>query len=188
MKRALLLVDLQNDYLRTEGLQPSARELVKQVAVILNACRRGGVPVMHCLTTVANDEDRMPHWKRSGKRACIPGTEGHGSPAEIAPIAGELAFHKTFFDPFRDGSLDAALRRLEVGTVLIAGLHLHACVRAAAMSAYERGFEVVIVDDAVGSDEPDHALVTRRWLRDRVASFEPAGSLAARISAGDSRG
>ena len=54
---------------------------------------------------------------------------------------------------------------------------MHACVRSTALDAYERGFEVAIADDAVGSTEPVHAETTRTWLAARVASFASVAEL-----------
>ena len=51
------------------------------------------------------------------------------------------------------------------------GIYSHACVRAAALGGYERGFEVWVAADAIGSDEPVHAEQTRRWMEGRVATF-----------------
>jgi len=47
MKPALLLVDLQGDYLAAPGLQPVAGILTTRAAALLDECRRRGVPVIH---------------------------------------------------------------------------------------------------------------------------------------------
>jgi nicotinamidase-related amidase len=178
MRPALLLVDLQRDYLQADGLRPSRDALVSSTAELLDGCRELGVPVLHAWTTVHHDDDRMPHWKRQGKRACVAGTTGHGPPPSLLPAAGERIVHKRFFDPFGgDGRLETVLRELGSDTLVVGGLHLHACVRAAALGAYERGLEVVIAEDAVGSDERVHAAETRRWLSGRVATFLPVRRL-----------
>ncbi|TDJ66518.1 MAG: aldehyde dehydrogenase family protein, partial [Planctomycetota bacterium] len=62
-------------------------------------------------------------------------------------------------------------------TLLLAGVHLHACVRATAIDAYRRGLRVWIARDAVASYDALHAEQTRRYLADRVARFLPAKQL-----------
>ncbi len=181
MRPALLLVDLQHDYLGAEALRPPSTELVDSAATLLAGCRSLDLPVLHAWTTIREDGDRMPHWKRQGKRACVEGTHGHSPPEALRPLDHEEVFHKHFFDPFGDRRLEATLRRLEADTLIVAGVYLHACIRAAALGAYERGLEAWVVEDAVGSDEPVHAAETRRWLSGRVATFLPSALVLERL-------
>lgn len=186
MKSVLLLVDLQRDYLAEFGLEPAAGFVVERAACLLNACRRLGVPVVHIWTTVERESDeRMPHWKRVGRWRCVLGTDGHQPPVELKPAASpiEIVVHKRFFSGFGGPALDQALIQFGADTLLLAGLHLHACVRATALDAYERGFDVWIADDAVASNDPLHAAITRRYLAARVARFFTVSKLVERISA-----
>ena len=173
MKAALLLVDLQNDFLSAAGLEPAAGAVIERAAALLAGFRALEAPVVHVWTTVRRDpETRMPHWRRAGKWACVEGTAGHAPPASLAPRPGESIVHKTFFSAFSVGELD-----IEPRTLVIAGLHLHACVRETVLDAYQRGFEVIVAEDAVASDEPLHAVETRRWLEARAAAFRPVAEI-----------
>ena len=185
MRPGLLLVDLQRDYLSAESLRPPSAEIVESTAALVAGCRRLDVPVLHAWTTIRSDGDRMPHWKRQGKWACVEGTPGHSPPRALEPLEGEEIFHKRFFDPFGDSRLESTLRGLGADTLIVAGVYLHACVRAAALGAYERGLEAWIVEDAVGSDEPLHAAETRRWLSGRVATFLPAARILELVEGAD---
>ena len=172
MKPALLLVDLQADYLGASGLEPSAGVVTERAARLLRGFRDAGLPVVHAWTTVDRARDgRMPHWKRAGTWQCVAGTEGHRPPAALEPRPGEAIVHKQFFSAFGDPGLDLLLRGLGVDAVVLAGVHLHACVRATALDAYAHGYRVSIADDATASNDPLHAAITRRYLRARVADF-----------------
>jgi alpha-ketoglutaric semialdehyde dehydrogenase len=172
MKPALLLVDLQNDYLATPDLQPPANTLIQQSALLLARCRLAEIPVIHVWTTVRREDDRrLPHWRRENRWQCVEGTDGHSTPESLRPRNGETVIHKSGFNAFADGELDAALKRLERDTVVLAGMHLHTCVRAAAMECLERGYRVRIAEDAVASNDPIHAASTRRWLEARCVEF-----------------
>ena len=110
MKPALLLVDLQNDFLNSGRLHPAADTLLAGAANLLNACRRRRLPVIHIWTTIRREDDRrLPHWRRDGRWMCVAGTTGHQPPRALQPAAGETIVHKTGFNPFADGSLAAAL-------------------------------------------------------------------------------
>ena len=132
MKPALLLVDLQSDHLATPELHPPADAVVARAAVLLDNCRRRRIPVIHVWTTLHRDKDRrLPHWKRTGRWMCVAGTGGHQPPARLQPQAGELIIHKTGFNAFAGATLDTALRRLNCDAVILAGVHLHTCIRTA---------------------------------------------------------
>jgi acyl-CoA reductase-like NAD-dependent aldehyde dehydrogenase/nicotinamidase-related amidase len=182
MKPALLLVDLQNDHLATPELRPSADAVVARAAVLLDHCRHHRIPVIHVWTTVRRDEDRrLPHWKRTDRWLCVAGTNGHQPPARLQPQAGETIIHKTGFNAFAGATLDAALRQMNCDAVILAGVHLHACIRTAAAESLERGLEVFIAEDAVGSNDPVHAAAVRRWLTERCVQFEPVNAVLSRL-------
>lgn len=172
MNPVLLLVDLQNDYLGAPGLEPGRGYIVERAAALLHGCRELAMPVIHIWTTVSrNDDRRMPHWKRAGRWICEAGTPGHALPESLQPRDGERVVHKTSFSAFSNPELEAQLRELKADTIIVAGVHIHACVRQTALDAAERSYDVWIAQDAVGSDDPVHGAITRRYLASRVAHF-----------------
>lgn len=175
MKPVLLLVDLQRDYLGSPGLEPSAEILVSRVTALLHLCRERQIPAIHIWTTVRREEDRrLPHWRRANRWMCVQGTAGHEPPEALRPRDNEMVVHKTGFNAFADPTLEQELRAPACDSVVIVGLHLHACVRTLALECLERGFQVRIVDDAVASNDPIHAAAVRRWLAERCVDFVPA--------------
>ncbi len=182
MKPALLLIDLQADFLTTPGLLPPPDSLVGLTAQLLAGCRARRVPVIHIWTTLRRDKDqRMLHWRRSDKWLCVAGTKGHQPPAVLQPRKGEAIIHKTGFDAFGNPKLDDTLQRLNCDTVIVAGVHLHTCVRAVAAGSLERRLEIVIAEDAAGSNDPVHATAVRRWLAERCVQFEPVNAVLSRL-------
>jgi acyl-CoA reductase-like NAD-dependent aldehyde dehydrogenase/nicotinamidase-related amidase len=186
-RTALVLVDLQHDYLARPGLVPDVPSVCGRAAALLAGVRRLGLPVAHARTLVrADGSDRMPHWKRQDVRHCVEGTPGADPPEALAEAPGELVLRKRFFSAFADPRLEPWLRERRVERLILAGVYTHACVRSTALDAYERGFQVAIANDAVGSTEPMHAEVTRTWLAARVASFASVAELLATLGdAGD---
>ena len=172
MKPALILIDIQNDFLESRTLSPPAGELISRVSVLVEGCRALSVPVVHVRTTVVPGSGKvMAHWKRAGRSVCIEGTRGHDSPEALRPLGSEKVIHKTYYSAFEDGSLDGVLRDLGVDTVILAGVYLHGCVRATVLDAYQRGLDVRVACDAVASDDPLHGAVTRSYLEKRCAGF-----------------
>jgi alpha-ketoglutaric semialdehyde dehydrogenase len=183
MRPLLLLVDLQRDYLAAPDLDPSMGQVVRRAHEMLDGCRSRGVAVAHAWTTVSRaDDKRMPHWKRDGRWLCEEGTQGHAPPPGLEPVAGEAVVHKTFFSPFAGGELDDLLRAQGTHLLLVCGVHLHGCVREAVLGAYERGLDVWVAEDAVASDDPVHAAITRRYLEQRAARFVTVEEALARLT------
>lgn len=182
MNPVLLLVDLQEDFLSAPGLEPCRDRIVERAAVLLRSCRDSAIPVIHVRTTVSREDDqRMPRWKRADRWICEAGTPGHAPPELLWALDGEPVIDKTFYSGFSNPLLARELDSRGADTVVIAGVHLHACVRQTALDAAERGHHVWIAQDAVGSDDPVHGAITRRYLADRVARFADVEELIAEL-------
>ena len=184
MKSLLLLVDLKRDYLASPGLEPAAGSVVQRAATLLGGCRELGIPVVHAWTTVSRSDDRrMPHWKRDDRWLCEEGTPGHEPPPELLPEPGEPVLHKTFFTAFEGGELDRLLEAEGSERLLLAGVHLHGCVRQTVLDAYQRHpMELWVAEDATASNDPVHAAITRRYLERRAARFATVSQIVADLS------
>ena len=182
MKPALLLVDLQGDYLDSPGIQPARHLIVSRATELLNGCRSRRVPVIHVWTTVHRGKTRrLPHWEQANRWLCVAGTAGHQPPESLQPQASELIVHKTGFNAFINTMLEAELRRLKCEAVILAGVHLHTCMRTAAAECLERGLGVFIAEDATGSNDPHHAAAVRRWLAERCVRMATVNAVLARL-------
>jgi alpha-ketoglutaric semialdehyde dehydrogenase len=185
MSPLLLLVDLQNDFLNSAGLQPNRENLVVKAAALLRDCRQKRIPVVHVLTTISRDTDRrLPHWKKLNRWNCVAGTFGHDTPPSLQPVKNEIIVHKTGFNGFVGGQLDNILKKFRCDALIAAGVHLHTCVRAIATESLERGLRVFVAEDGVASDNPVLAAATRRWLAERCVEFLPAGEIFSRLDGG----
>lgn len=182
MRAALLLIDVQHDYLQLPGIEPPCAYLCESLAQLLSACRVANVPVIHVWTHIHHPEERMPHWIRQGISRCVAYSPGAETPESLKPLASETIVHKRFYSAFADSSLAEQLRQAGVDTVLLCGLLLRACVRTTAIDAYQNGFSVLIGDDAVADDDPIHAAVTRRYLQDRIARFVSVSELCRNLA------
>ena len=186
MTPLLLLVDLQRDYLDSPGLEPADGIVVERAADLLASCRAAGVPVAHAWTTVSRAEDRrMAHWKREGRWLCEEGTAGHSPPAGLEAAEGEPVVHKAAYSAFEDGALEHLLADTEVDLLIVAGVHLHACVRQTVLDAYRLAdTEIWVAEEATASDDPVHAAITRRYLERRSTRFLSNAEIRAALANG----
>lgn len=191
MKPALLLIDLQNDFLNSPRLEPCAGQLLEGAHRVLEVARRAQIPVIHVWTTVNapqhEPDTRMPHWKTAQKWSCVENTRGHETPRELRnlphdQVPREHVVHKQFFSAFENGELDAILQSAHIDTLILIGVHLHGCIRTAALEAYARGHRVLVVRDAIGSDDALHAAITHRYLAARSVEFVSLEELKSLLS------
>ena len=182
MKPLLILVDLQHDYLNAPGLDPQVGIVVGEAASLVSDCRGHGIPVAHVWTTVSRDPDnRMPHWKHSNIWRCEVGTPGHQPPTALSPLDDERVFHKAGLSALSP-RFEQFLSESATDTVILAGVKTHACVRQLALEAWHLGMAVWIAADAISSDDPLHAVATRRFLEARGIEFLSAAELKARLN------
>ncbi len=165
-RAALLLIDLQEDYLARPGLQPPRDMLIASIAEALAAARGSGDPIFHVRTDGGN---AMPH--RAAAPEVVPGTPGADSPAELAEQDNEPVFTKRFFSAFDAPGLDDALKAAGITRLRLAGVHAHACIHATALDAYAKGYAVEIEEALIASDMPAFAAQSLRWLDGRAASL-----------------
>lgn len=182
MRTALVLIDLQEDFLGSARLQPCRAALVSAAADLLALFRMARLPVVHVWTTIETQEQAMPHWRPHPPR-CRRGSPGHVPPAALAPDPLESIHHKRGFNAFADGGLGLRLRDLGAERLVLAGVHLRTCLRSAAMEAHERGWPVWFAAEACGDDDPLHGAISRAWLEQRGLPFLPLAELQRRLMA-----
>ena len=172
MNPALVLIDVQNDFLLRPGITPSRDILIQTLVHLLSQLRPTGIPVIHVHTLVkADGSDRMPHWKRNDCLACVEGTFGCLPPDALKPEPRDYLVTKQFYSAFESSRLDTILRDEQIDTLIVAGLFTHGCVRSSVLDAYARGYQVIVAADAVASNEHEHAEQSVLWLKDRAATF-----------------
>jgi len=169
---AFLLVDLQQDFLSRQGLNPVAGVLLANIARWLHWFRDNNQAVFHIHTQVSADgSDAMPHWRKAPLIPCRVGTPGVCPPSRLAPLAGESVLVKRGYNPFNGTDLDEQLRKVAPDRLIVAGLYGHACVRSTVLEAYERGYQVSVAADAIGSYDLLHAEISREFIEDRAATY-----------------
>jgi nicotinamidase-related amidase len=85
------------------------------------------------------------------------GTFEHGILQEVAPAPGELVLNKTSRGAFTSTALEHVLRNMGIESLVVAGVSTSSCVDSTAREAADRGFGVVVVEDATAEfDEESH--------------------------------
>jgi nicotinamidase-related amidase len=147
----LLVVDVQ------EGVAPAVHEgarVIARCAALVRAARLFAVPALlseHC-----------------------PDVLGPIVPELLAVAPEDSRMRKMFFGCADE---DECLRRIDSTgrqQVVIAGMEAHVCITQTALGLAERGFEVFIAQDAVGSNRLEDSAVAVERMRAAGASIVTA--------------
>jgi nicotinamidase-related amidase len=138
-RKALLIIDIQNDYfpggrMELEGSAPAGL----RAGELLAAFRDRRRPVIH-----------IQHISvRPGATYFLPDTDGASIHASVAPAAGETVIQKNFPNAFRETRLLDHLRQAGIQELVIAGMMTHMCVDATTRAAADLGFPCFLAHDA----------------------------------------
>jgi ureidoacrylate peracid hydrolase len=159
-RAALVLVDLQNDFLHPDGAYgrggASAAEIAalpERLAPIVEAVRnRGGWIVSTHFTLVPGRDGEpliSPHLKALrpflGKGDFVPGSFGHALVDELAPA--DFAVDKVAYSAFYMSRLEWVLRKAGIDRLAFAGIVTNGGVAATVRDAHVRDFESVVISD-----------------------------------------
>lgn len=148
MTTALLVIDMQMGMAeRIASGRPLANpDAEARVAGLLAQFRGRGLPVVH-----VHHDDADP---QSPFRRGVPG----GEPMPCAlPAAGEPILWKSGSSAFAGTGLDAMLRRIGAGRIVVCGAVAAFCVTSTVRAASDLGFQVILPGDALlAFDIPAH--------------------------------
>jgi ureidoacrylate peracid hydrolase len=162
-KRALVVVDMQNDYCNATGVYPrhglncfDMDSVVSATVAAVTACKTRAIPVIYLRMAWNTDsrgfpidagliiEQSRPFIRTEGLRR---GTWGSEVLTEMPPP--DYVIEKTRYSGFHNTALEALLRGLEVDTIYLAGVITNMCVEATARDAFHRDFRFVVLSDCV---------------------------------------
>lgn len=105
------------------------------------------------------------------------GSRGNTIVPEVAPQEGELVLNKTSRGAFNSTPIDQLLRNLGVKGLVVTGVSTECCVATTAHDASDRGYQVLLVEDACTAVTPyyqESSLAIFAAMFGRVANTEEA--------------
>ncbi len=168
--RALLIIDLLEDYFQSGPLRELRPALVGSVNTLIDYARAQGCPIIWVRQEFRSDlSDAFPVMREQGIRLTIAGTPGCEVLSELQRCPEDLEVVKKRYSAFFGTSLEATLNSMGVNDLVIAGINTHACVRTAAIDAYQRDLKVTIPVDCVASYDHEHHAITLEYLGRHIA-------------------
>jgi nicotinamidase-related amidase len=112
--------------------------------------------------------DTLVHLRELQRRAgTLRGTEEIEVREEILPRIGEAVVDKPGLSVFTTGNADSILRNAGVNTIVLCGVVTNGCVICSALTAWDLGYSVYLVEDACAADSQtvhDASIEVMRWL------------------------
>ena len=167
---ALVLIDIQNDYVSPSGLLDRLgydispmRPMVATAARLIRAAREAGILVVYVQDTrlPGNVGDSAAVLRFITVKCGLPadvtlqGSWGWEIAAEIAPLPNDVVVPKLREGAFVGTCLDVILRSNKVRTVVMCGDVTHGCLESSARDALLHDYYVTICRDGVASHVPE---------------------------------
>jgi nicotinamidase-related amidase len=170
-KTALLVIDMQRDFLLPGGFGESLGNDVSQLSrtieplsALLTAWRAASLPIIHTREGHLPDLSDCPPSKlaRGGigeqgafGRILVRGEYGHDIVDELAPLGGEFVVDKPGKGAFYATELSDILDKLQVQKLVVTGVTTEVCVHTTVREANDRGYDCLVLSDCVGSYFPE---------------------------------
>ena len=155
---ALVIVDLQNFTIGLTTVPTPAPQVLVNSIALARACRKAKMLV--ALIRVGHPDGNVPQLE---PRTDTPfgGFEfpegAREIPPELGPEPGDIVVDKYNWGAFYGTSLDTHLRRRGIRTLIVTGLVTNIGVDTTMRHAQERGYDQVLVSDAVAAFTlPEH--------------------------------
>ncbi len=166
---ALVLIEFQNDFTTPGGtLHDAVKQVMDETGTVehavqaADAMREAGGAVLHVPISFApgyGEITRNPYGILAGvvdSTSFVRGEWGAEICEDLTPKDGDITIEgRRGLDAFGSTNLDFVLRSKGIDTVVLAGFLTNCCVESTMRSAYEKGFEVITLTDAVGATSPE---------------------------------
>lgn len=142
MKKALLLVDIQNDYFENGAWElVGATEASIQARKVLDHFRKENVSIIHIQHLAVGEG--LPFFK--------PDTYGVEIHLNVQPLEGEKLIVKHYPNSFKETDLLDYLKSEGITELVITGMMTHMCIDATTRAAKDFGFDCTVIADACAS-------------------------------------
>ncbi|HEX2170977.1 MAG TPA: isochorismatase family cysteine hydrolase [Dehalococcoidia bacterium] len=144
----------------TAGYFTRVREsVIPNIQRVLACCRALRMPIFYTAAgSRLPDGSDLPGWMKAFDQLGLTLHDTRVFPpvhdpswqvdGRVTPLAGDVVLDKPSSGPLASTRLDQTLRNIGVDTLIVTGLTTDVCVAQAARELADRGFQVIVVEDA----------------------------------------
>jgi nicotinamidase-related amidase len=148
---ALVLIDLQNGIVGRTLAPHSASDVVARAAQLAAALRAAGGTVVYVRVDVADVLHLPVDAPMRAPNAPPPPPSASQLVAESGYQTGDLLITKRQWGAFYGTELDQQLRRRKIQAIVLCGIATNFGVESTARAAFDRGYELIFIEDAMSS-------------------------------------
>lgn len=184
-RTALVLIDMQGA-VRNHAAEPhSADDVIKRASRLVEATRKGGGLVIYVRTSFLVDEsDSLAPLPIDRKRPLRP-TRPEGWDQivpELATLPTEPIVVKRSWNAFHGSDLALQLQRHGIETIVLAGISTNFGVEGTARAAYEHGYPVIFVEEAMATNTAENHAFALREIFPQIGRVRDLETVLAALS------
>jgi nicotinamidase-related amidase len=149
-KTALLVLDMQEDFLGDNGRMPIKKEQIPAITAVVNSLidefEKNGRQIIY----IKSEFPKIAIGNKIRNYAAIKGSKGTAIYGKIR-ISGTAIFSKKTPDAFSNPEFEKFLIANQVGRLVITGVYADQCVLTTTLAALDRKYQVTFVRNGVGS-------------------------------------
>ena len=159
-RSALVIIDLANDFVYPGGViadaggpayQALAQAIVPRLERLVAAARKAGVQIVYATDAHTPQDFELKKWPPHAMK----GTKLAAIVDALAPQPGDLVIEKRTYSPFASSDLDGELKSRGIDKLYITGLHTDCCARHTSGDAFQKGYDLVWISDALAAFTED---------------------------------
>jgi nicotinamidase-related amidase len=201
-KIALIIVDMQNDFIHekgfimksTDGLSipksalAGIRAPIPYINELAGAFRKAGKDVIYIYTAWKPDysDVAIPLGKRKDKGreagSLVEGSWGAQIIDELKPLETDRMVLKKAYGGFFQTSLDRLLRNLDIKTLVMTGVATNYCVETTSREAVAYGYDIIFVSDGTGTFDPEGHKATLKVMGNGFGEVKSTAEVIALLS------
>lgn len=146
MKKALILVDFENEWLdkRSDYYMGDISEILEKTNHLINLCRKRGHKIIF-----------IRHVEKDSDKEFAENSKNTGIIPSINKADSDIIITKNKISPFYETNLEEELEGMN--EIVVCGILTNLCVRSLVQDAYDRDFEIEIIGDCcVAFDKETH--------------------------------
>lgn len=183
-KPCLIVIDMIRDYLCS--WEPEAlRELVGNTNKLIENFKRRQLPVIWVRNEFRPDlSDAFPEMREKNVRLAIQDTPGAQLHPDLLWSPSDITVIKKRYSAFFGTDLDELLAELGATDLVLCGINTHACIRTAAIDAYQRDFRVFLAEECIGTYDDEHGRISLSYMNGKIAKLATVDKILSLVESG----
>lgn len=142
--KALLLIDIQNDYFKKGKCElVDSLQAALNSKILLDKFRQKNLPIIY-IQHISTKKDAT---------FFLPNSFGVQIHESLKPLDNELVITKNFPNSFRNTTLKENLEKLNVQELVICGMMTHMCVDSTIRAAFDMGYKCSVAYDGCATKD-----------------------------------